>query len=56
MDCNSAISLQNAEFVNVKTQEQSRWWMHKHSPNKAKKFKQMLSARKLITAVIWDRK
>jgi hypothetical protein len=30
--------------------------MHTHSPNKLKKFKQTLSARKLMTAVFWDRK
>jgi hypothetical protein len=43
-------------FVNVETEEQSKQWMHIHSPNKPKKFKQMLSARKLIAAVFWDRK
>jgi hypothetical protein len=31
-------------FVNVETKEQSKQWMHTHSPNKAKKFKQTLSA------------
>jgi hypothetical protein len=30
--------------VNVETKEQSKQWMHTHSPNKPKKFKQMLSA------------
>jgi hypothetical protein len=30
--------------VNVETKEQSNQWMHTHSPNKLKKFKQMLSA------------
>jgi hypothetical protein len=27
--------------VNVETKEQSKQWMHTHSPNKPKKFKQM---------------
>jgi hypothetical protein len=35
-------------FVDVETNEQSKQWMHTHSPNKLKKFKQMLSARKLM--------
>jgi type IV secretory pathway VirD2 relaxase len=26
-------------FVNVETKEQSKQWMHTHSPNKPKKFK-----------------
>jgi hypothetical protein len=30
--------------------------MDTHSPNMQKKFKQKLSARKLIAAVLWDRK
>jgi acyl-CoA thioesterase len=30
--------------------------MNMHSPNKQKKFKQMLSARKLMAAVFWHRK
>jgi hypothetical protein len=30
--------------------------MHKHSPKKPKKFKQMLSGRKLMATVFWDRK
>jgi hypothetical protein len=34
-------------FVNVETKEQSKQWMHTHSPNEPTKFKQMLSARKL---------
>jgi hypothetical protein len=42
--------------VNVETTEQSKQWMHTHSPNKAKKFKLILSARKLIAAVFWGRK
>jgi histone-lysine N-methyltransferase SETMAR len=43
-------------FVNVETKEQSKQRMHKHSPNKPKKFKQTLSARKLMATVFWDRK
>jgi hypothetical protein len=27
-------------FVNVQTKEQSKQWMHTHSPNKSKKYKQ----------------
>jgi hypothetical protein len=30
--------------------------MYTHSPNKLKTFEQTLSARKLMTAVSWDRK
>jgi hypothetical protein len=33
--------------VNVENKEQSKQWMHTHSPNKPKKFNHMLSARKL---------
>jgi hypothetical protein len=35
--------------MNVETKEQSKQWMHIHSPKKQKKFKQTLSARKQIT-------
>jgi predicted ATP-grasp superfamily ATP-dependent carboligase len=42
-------------FVNAETKEQSKLWMHTHSPNKPNKFKQM-SARKVIAAVFWGRK
>jgi hypothetical protein len=42
-------------FVNVKTKEQSKQWMHTHSPNKLKKFKQT-SARKLMATVFWHKK
>jgi hypothetical protein len=31
-------------FVNAETKGQSKQWMHTHSPNKPKKFKQTLSA------------
>jgi acyl-CoA thioesterase len=41
--------------VNVETKEHSKQWMHTHSPNKPKKCKQT-SARKLMTAVFWNRK
>jgi uncharacterized damage-inducible protein DinB len=43
-------------FVNAETKEQSKQWMHTHSSNKSKKFKQIMSARKLMAAVFWDRK
>jgi hypothetical protein len=43
-------------FVNVENKEQSKQWMHTCLPNKLKKFKQMLSARKLMASVFWDRK
>jgi hypothetical protein len=42
--------------VNVETKEQSKQWLHTQSPNKLKKFKQTLSARKLMASVFWDRK
>jgi hypothetical protein len=41
--------------VIVETKEQSKQWMHTHSPNKLKKFKQT-SARKLVAALFWGRK
>ena len=34
------------QFVNAETKEQSKEWMHTHSPNKPKKFKQTLSNKK----------
>jgi hypothetical protein len=43
-------------FVIDNIKKQSKQWMHTHSPNKLKKFKQTLSARKLMAAVFWDRK
>jgi hypothetical protein len=43
-------------FVNAQTKEQPKQWVHTHSPKKPKKFKQTLPARKLMTAVSWDRK
>jgi hypothetical protein len=42
--------------MNVETKEQSKQWMHSHSSNKLKKFKQTLSARKLMVTIFWDRK
>jgi hypothetical protein len=42
--------------VNSETKEQSKHCIHTHSPNKLKKFKQKLSARKLMATVLWDRK
>jgi hypothetical protein len=42
-------------FANVETKEQAKQWMHTHSPNKLKKFKQT-SPRKLMAPVFWDRK
>jgi hypothetical protein len=41
--------------VNVETKEQSKQWMHTHSPDKPKQFKQT-SPRKLMASVLWDRK
>jgi hypothetical protein len=43
-------------FLNVETEEQSKQWTHTHSPKKQRKFKQMLSARKLMATVFWERK
>jgi hypothetical protein len=42
--------------VTVETEQLSKQGIHTHSPNKPKKFKQKLSARKLMAAVFWDRK
>jgi hypothetical protein len=44
------------KFVNVETKEESRQWLHTHSPNKPRKFKQSLANRKLIATLFWDRK
>jgi hypothetical protein len=43
-------------FVNIETKEQSKQWMHTHLLNNPKKFKQTLSARKLMATVFWGRK
>jgi hypothetical protein len=40
--------------VNVETKEQLKQWMDRHSPNKRKEFKQVLSARKLMAAAFCD--
>jgi hypothetical protein len=42
--------------VNIETKDQSKQWVHTHSPNKPKQFKQTLSTRKLMATVFWDRK
>jgi hypothetical protein len=42
--------------VNVEPKEQSKQWGHTHSPNKPRRFKQTLSARKLMVTVFWDTK
>jgi hypothetical protein len=42
-------------FVNDETKAQSKQWMHIHSPNTPKRFKQM-SARRLLATVFWGRK
>ena len=34
------------KFINVETKEQSQQWMHKHSLNKPRKFKQSLAKQK----------
>ena len=41
--------------VNVETKQQSQQWMHTHSPNKPRKFKQLLANRKLMATVFWDK-
>jgi hypothetical protein len=41
--------------VNIETKGQSKRWMHTFT-KQVNKFKQMLSARKLMAAVFWDRK
>ena len=42
------------QFVDAETKEQSKQWMHMHSPNKPKKFKQTLSNKKMMATVFWD--
>jgi hypothetical protein len=41
--------------VDIETKAQSKHQMHTHSPNRLKFFKQILSARKLMAAVFWER-
>jgi hypothetical protein len=40
-------------IANVETVEQSKLWLHTHSPNKQKGFKQTFSARKMIATAFW---
>ena len=42
------------QFMNAETKQQSKQWMHTHSPNKPKKFKQTLSNRKMMATIFWD--
>jgi hypothetical protein len=42
--------------VTAEPKELSKHWMHAHSPNKPKKMKRTLPARKLMAAAFWDRK
>jgi histone-lysine N-methyltransferase SETMAR len=42
--------------VKAETKEQSKQWINRHSPKKLKKYKQTLSAIKLMATVFWDRK
>jgi hypothetical protein len=41
--------------VNAEMKGQSKQWMHIHSPNKLRKFKQT-SARALMATIFWDKK
>jgi hypothetical protein len=50
-----AMNFSITPFVNDENKEQSKQWMHTHSPDKSKKFKQM-SARKLMATVFWGRR
>lgn len=43
-------------FETEETKEQSKQWMHSHSPSKPKKFKRTFSNRKCMATVFWDRK
>jgi hypothetical protein len=44
------------QFVTTEKKEQSKQWMHTHSPNKHKKFKQTPSNKKMLATVFKDRK
>ena len=44
------------QFMNAETKEQSKQWMHTHSPNKPKKFKRTLLNKKMMATAFWDRK
>jgi hypothetical protein len=41
--------------VDAETKEQSKQWMHTHSPKKQQRLKQTLPARKLMENVFWDK-
>ena len=43
-------------FVNSEAKAASKQWMHPHSPNKPKKFKQTFSNRKRMATVFWNRR
>jgi hypothetical protein len=38
-------------YLNIEIKGQSKHWMHTHSPNKPKNFKQTLSVRKLMATI-----
>ncbi|GFV70366.1 putative transposase [Trichonephila clavipes] len=42
-------------YTTPETKEQSKQWKHPSSP-RAKKFKQILSAGKIMASIFWDRK
>lgn len=42
-------------YETEETKEQSKQWMHSHSPSKPKKFKRTFSNRKCMATVFWDR-
>jgi macrodomain Ter protein organizer (MatP/YcbG family) len=42
--------------VDAETKQQSKQWIHTHSPNNPKKLEQTLTARKLMANIFWDRK
>jgi hypothetical protein len=42
--------------VNTETKEQSKQWIHTHTPKKPKNFNERLPAKKLTATAFWDRK
>jgi histone-lysine N-methyltransferase SETMAR len=42
------------QFITAETKEQSKQWMHTHSPNNPKKFKRTLSNKKMMSTIFWD--
>lgn len=44
------------KYDTPETKRQSQQWMHTHSPNKPKKFKQTFNNRKVMATVFWDEK